>query len=70
MVKEFTLDQLESLLNKHTIENEENFERTIKTWKELYPDQEVPEHLKEGFNLSCALWKIVKEIKEIKCRLS
>jgi hypothetical protein len=67
MKREYTLEKLSLIFEKHGIEADKNQERLIKEFKENYPNEKIPDHFKDDLNLPLALKFICDEIIKMKC---
>lgn len=61
----YTLKFLVETFSRHAIEAEKGKKKFIKEFKENYPDEPLPEHVKDDFNLPEALACICMEIMRI-----
>lgn len=63
---DYTMEELLTIFQKHAEEYEESIHKNTKLYKEMYPNDPIPEHLKNSFNLPLALWIIIAEIERLK----
>ncbi len=69
MEDKYTLEWLSKNFSEHAKFFDEQCKKELEDYKKNYPDSELPEHLKEGFNLPRALAVICFEIQIMKQRL-
>ncbi len=63
--KDYSLDYLIETFREHTIKSEEDRKKSREQFIKDYPDDEVPEHFNEEFNIANALYCICTEIKRL-----
>lgn len=63
--KTYSMDYLIENFADHTIKTEKAREDMIKSFKENNPDQPLPDHMKDEFNVCKALLTLSVEIKRI-----
>jgi hypothetical protein len=66
MSKDYSIESLSEVFSDHAEKFDRDSKRNIEEYKIKYPDQDLPEHMKENFNLAQALSLICKEIIIIK----
>lgn len=62
----YKLDFLIETFLKHAEEHAENNRRLLEQFKKMNPDEPIPDHMTEEFNLPMALATICHEIQEMK----
>jgi cysteinyl-tRNA synthetase len=65
----YKLDFLIETFLKHAEEHKNNNERLLEQFKKMNPDEPIPDHMKEEFNLPMALATICNAIQELNKRL-
>ncbi len=68
MEKKYTIEELANIFANHAIEADKMRLIDAKKFQENYPDEELPEHFKNSFNVSHALAFMCSEIQKIKDR--
>lgn len=63
------IKQLIEIFSAHEIEAEKDRQEALKKFKENYPDEQVPAHMLETFNICTAFKVMCKEISDIKEKL-
>ncbi len=66
MEQDYTLAGLSATFSQHADMAEEHRKFAIEKYKENFPDQEVPPHLLNDFNISRALCVICCELERLK----
>lgn len=66
MVKKYTLERLRSEFLEHAKHFEKENVELIERYKRDYPGEELPDHLKDDFNLSYALHDMCNELINLK----
>ena len=66
MDKNYTVEALGYTFFKHAEQYDEALKEDIRKFKENFPDSELPEHMKTGFNVARALSTMACEIEKIK----
>jgi len=62
---EYSMEFLIKKLAEHAIKAEENRAQWIRDFKQNYPEEPIPDHFKEDFNLPAALASICREILRV-----
>ena len=65
-MKEYTIDSLIKTFKQHSIEVKQLRKSMLKQWKDDFPDDPIPKHMKEDFCVTDALGLMCKEIKALK----
>lgn len=66
MSEDYTIEQLEKTFKEHSEEALKEQEFQIEKFKIMWPDDQLPSHMLNSFNISEALYVICKEINYIK----
>lgn len=67
MEPDYSLECLSETFAEHAVISDKHFVNQVSQFKENYPDEELPSHLKDPyFNLARALSVFAKEIIELK----
>lgn len=69
-VYSYTLDELITVFSEHAPKAEKTHQELISAFKKNYPDEPLPDHFKDDFNLSRALLTFAIEINELKEELT
>ena len=66
---DYSLENLISIFKKHANQSDKNQQEIIRYYKENFPDSELPEYMKDNFNISYALSVMCCEIEKLKTLL-
>ncbi len=66
MCNDYTIEFLQKTFLTHAEMSDEHRRFSIEQFKQHYPDQELPNHFKDEFNLSRALFSMCEEIRFLK----
>jgi len=65
----YKLDFLIDTFTKHAEEHKKNNERLLEQFKKMNPEEPIPDHMTDEFNLPMALATICNAIQELNKRL-
>ena len=61
-MEDYSLDSLSKTFSSHADTADQEFEKAVISFKKINPDIDLPDHMKENFNLARALSVICKEL--------
>ncbi len=67
---DYSIDNLALNFVEHSIESDKILQKNIRRFKEDYPDNPLPNHYENSFNLSRALSVLTDEILDLKEKLN
>jgi hypothetical protein len=62
----YSLEELIKTFGEHTEKAQKNHEACVRLFMENNPDTQLPDHLKDDFNICKALLTFSREIKDLK----
>lgn len=65
---DYRLESLSGTFLKHAEKGDENHRMQVENLKNNFPDQELPDHMKNPFNIARALSVMAAELEKLKIR--